>query len=213
MSLLMCPIRSCGCLCRPRLKSSLFTLLSLLQPRHLPVSPPPHKRRTLLDKKTVALRRSPRKTAAVHTVTPPTPKKVKQRSKIARNKALLLSQRAQKIRQAARIAKQKQAAARRQKQLRALLQRYQGEIVHAIAQNWVLPPEVDKRLSCQLLISTDRGGVVRQVQISRSSGNIQFDRSAVTAVMKASPLPVPDASALSSQFRSLRLTVRPDGQT
>ncbi|QLH41403.1 MAG: cell envelope integrity protein TolA [Coxiellaceae bacterium] len=44
----------------------------------------------------------------------------------------------------------------------------------------------------------------------RSSGNSALDNSAVSAVFKTSPLPVPTDAELFDKFRELRLTVRPE---
>jgi colicin import membrane protein len=48
------------------------------------------------------------------------------------------------------------------------------------------------------------------VKISRSSGNDALDRSAMAAVFKASPLPVPTDPTLLASFRELNLILRPD---
>ncbi|MGB6976220.1 MAG: cell envelope integrity protein TolA [Gammaproteobacteria bacterium] len=95
-------------------------------------------------------------------------------------------------------------------QQQGVLDKYKAMIVQAISQNWLVPDNVDKSLSCQLLIQLGPGGVVLSVQIIRSSGNSVLDRSAQAAVYKTSPLPVPQNPALFDKFRSLRLTVRPE---
>ena len=51
-----------------------------------------------------------------------------------------------------------------------------------------LPPG----LECELTVRTIPGGEVINVSISRSSGNEIFDRRAMAAVEKASPLPLPE---------------------
>ncbi len=57
-------------------------------------------------------------------------------------------------------------------------------------------------LECILRVSLVPGGTVTGVSISKSSGNDIFDRRAVNATQKASPLPVPDDVAT---FERLRL--------
>ncbi len=49
------------------------------------------------------------------------------------------------------------------------------------------------------------------VQIAKSSGDPVLDRSAQTAVLKASPLPVPSKGTDFESFREFNLTVRPEG--
>ncbi|WP_181919624.1 cell envelope integrity protein TolA [Alkalilimnicola ehrlichii] len=53
-------------------------------------------------------------------------------------------------------------------------------------------------------------GEVLDVDIRESSGNTTFDRSAVTAVRRASPLPVPSDQDSFEQFRSFNLRFIPD---
>lgn len=86
--------------------------------------------------------------------------------------------------------------------------KYKAMIVQAISQHWVMPPNLQKDLTCQLLIKVAPGGVVLSVTVVSTSGNSLLDRSAETAVLKTSPLPVP-TGPLFDNFRTLRLTVKP----
>ena len=52
--------------------------------------------------------------------------------------------------------------------------------------------------------------MVLNVSVLKSSGNEALDRSAIAAVNKASPLPVPKDSAAFSAFRNFTLTVKPE---
>jgi colicin import membrane protein len=54
------------------------------------------------------------------------------------------------------------------------------------------------------------GGVVLDVQVTRSSGDVSLDRSARDAVFKASPLPVPENASEFNQFRQFVLKVKPE---
>lgn len=89
--------------------------------------------------------------------------------------------------------------------------RFKALILNAIGKQWIIPPGTDRTLSCQLLIKLAADGSVLNVTVSRSSGNPILDRSAITAVMKASPLPMPQNPLLMSQFKELQLTVKPEG--
>ncbi|AZV74554.1 cell envelope integrity protein TolA [Coxiella burnetii] len=94
-------------------------------------------------------------------------------------------------------------------QMQGVLNQYKAQIIQAIQQQWIVPANANKNLSCILLIRLAPGGAVLSVETARSSGDPVLDRSARVAVFKASPLPVPKDSATFSEFRELRLTVRP----
>lgn len=94
-------------------------------------------------------------------------------------------------------------------QIQGVLNRYKAQIIQAIEQQWIVPTDTDKNLSCILLIRLVPGGNVLSVETVQSSGDAVLDRSARVAVFKASPLPVPKNTAAFSEFRELRLTVRP----
>lgn len=90
------------------------------------------------------------------------------------------------------------------------IDKYRLLITQSIGQNWIVPDNVDKHLSCELIIRVAPGGAVLSVTLAKSSGNPTLDRSAQTAVMKASPLPVPTDGTLFNKFRELSLVVRPE---
>lgn len=91
------------------------------------------------------------------------------------------------------------------------IDKYRQKIIQAISQKWLMPDVNDQSLVCKLLVHLGPGGVVVSVDIIKESGDSALDRSARTAVIKASPLPVPESSELFDKFRSLRLTFRPQG--
>ena len=88
--------------------------------------------------------------------------------------------------------------------------KYRHLILQSIAQQWIVPPELNKHLETKLAVHLAPGGMVLEVVIVKSSGNPVLDRSAQTAVYKASPLPVPK-NGLFNTFRQINLTVRPEG--
>ncbi len=95
---------------------------------------------------------------------------------------------------------------------RGEINRYTAQITQAIGEHWIIPVGADPSLSCRLDITLAEGGEVLSVNLVRSSGNPALDRSAVTAVLQASPLPVPTGADF-SLFRHIRLTVRPESVT
>jgi len=67
-------------------------------------------------------------------------------------------------------------------------------------------------LTCRLAVQAIPGGEVISVTLSESSGNEIFDRRAITAVEKASPLPLPADPALFDrlQLRNFLFTFAPE---
>jgi colicin import membrane protein len=88
--------------------------------------------------------------------------------------------------------------------------KYKALIVNAIGRNWILPENVDSSLSSQFRIRLAPDGMVLEVTLTRSSGDPLLDRSAQTAIYKASPLPVPTDAETFNLFRDISLTVRPE---
>lgn len=89
--------------------------------------------------------------------------------------------------------------------------KYKAAVLQAISSNWIVPDGVAKGATCLLLVSVAPGGVVLEVKLLQSSGNTVLDRSAQTAVLKSSPLPVPTDPILFDSFRTIKLIVRPEG--
>ena len=114
-------------------------------------------------------------------------------------------------------ARQKQLAEQQAEQERAqqgqdqaLLQSITANIYRSVVSNYNvsgLPPG----LECVLIVRTVPGGEVVSVSISQSSGNEIFDRRAINAVQKASPLPLPEDTATFERLglRQIRLPFRP----
>lgn len=93
--------------------------------------------------------------------------------------------------------------------LQGEVDKYKGIILQAIGQQWIVP-NTTKDISCKLRIRLAPGGVLLNVKLLRSSGDPALDRSAIAAVNKASPLPVPTDPAVFDQFREIDLTVHPN---
>ncbi|MBA3536485.1 MAG: cell envelope integrity protein TolA [Tatlockia sp.] len=88
--------------------------------------------------------------------------------------------------------------------------KYKAMILNAIGQKWIKPENVDRSLSSQFRIRLAPDGAVLAVSLTRSSGDAILDRSAQTAIYKASPLPVPRDASTFELFRDINLTVRPE---
>lgn len=121
-------------------------------------------------------------------------------------------------RNAAALAQKQQAAQQQQAamdaaksaQLAGEVDKYKALIINAIGRQWILPDNVDSHLSSQFRIRLAPNGAVLEVSLTRSSGDAILDRSAQSAIYKASPLPVPGDPQMFSVFREISLTVRPE---
>lgn len=82
-------------------------------------------------------------------------------------------------------------------------------IQQKVKQNWIQPSLPASGLSCKIQVKVIPGGEVIDARVTRSSGTSAFDRSAETAVLKASPLPVPTEPALFSRFRTFEFIFKP----
>ncbi len=88
--------------------------------------------------------------------------------------------------------------------------KYKALIIQAIGEQWLVPPQANKNLYCELMIRVAPGGMVLDVQVTKSSGDTALDSSARAAVLKASPLPVPDDADAFAAFRQFVLKVKPE---
>lgn len=88
--------------------------------------------------------------------------------------------------------------------------KYKALILQAISQHWIIPTQANKHLYCELMIRTAPGGMVLDVQVTKSSGDPSLDSSARAAVLKASPLPVPADANDFDAFRQFVLKVKPE---
>lgn len=99
----------------------------------------------------------------------------------------------------------------RQKQIQSEIERYTQLITQAVGRHWILPENFDEKTYCIFIIKLAPNGSVLDVKLVRSSGDELLDRSARSAVYKASPLPVPKDPEVFATFREIRLKVRPEG--
>ncbi len=68
---------------------------------------------------------------------------------------------------------------------------YYAKVTKAIWQNWVFPETSNKNLEAVISIRIMKDGFVQVTRIEKSSGNGLFDRSALRAIAKASPVTPP----------------------
>lgn len=88
--------------------------------------------------------------------------------------------------------------------------KYKALILQAISEHWIIPTQADKKRYCELMIHLAPGGMVLDVQVTKTSGDPALDSSARAAVLKASPLPVPNDHEAFEAFRRFVLKVKPE---
>lgn len=136
-------------------------------------------------------------------------KKLKQKNIQAALEKEMKEMKAQALQQQM-LQEQKRLANIQTQQMRGVVDKYKALILQTISQHWLIPANVNKKLTAHLLIRVAPGEMVLDVQLIKSSGDDALDRSARAAVFKASPLPVPrDAEAFES-FRQFVLKVKPE---
>lgn len=83
-------------------------------------------------------------------------------------------------------------------------------IKRKVQNSWLRPPSASsKDLQATVRVRLNDNGSVLLVQVLKSSGNAAFDRSVVSAVNKADPLPMPKSRTLISEFREFTFIFRP----
>ena len=79
-----------------------------------------------------------------------------------------------------------------------------------VNQKWIRPISLKGKFQCVIKVKLFPGGGVMDARVIKSSGNAVFDRSAVNAVWKAEPLPVPKDPALFAKFKSFSFIFKPE---
>jgi colicin import membrane protein len=129
------------------------------------------------------------------------------------------AEQAAKEKAAAEAARQREAEqalqaqlAEEQAQARAehALSGYIPQIQNKIQRNWLRPAGSAGGLSCLIRVKLIPGGEVVDAKVVRSSGDPLFDRSVETAVLKASPLPMPADATMFKYFREIDFNFNPD---
>lgn len=136
-------------------------------------------------------------------------KELQKELKDAKHAKTFKSQMAKSLEQELQSEQDRLASSQAQK-MSGIVNKYKALILQAIAQHWLVPNGVNKNLSSQLLIRVSQGGTVLDVQLVKSSGDDALDRSARTAVFKASPLPVPADAEEFALFKEFILKVKPE---
>ena len=169
---------------------------------HTVKSPTQHK--SVVHKKVVhAKQPAPSKTVSTHKAVikkvSPATKKPEVKKTLSKQTTITTEKKVAASHTSAAVATQHPAA-----MSQAEINRYKIRLTQAISHHWIIPAGADPSLSCQLLIIVAADGGVLDVTVARPSGNPALDRTAVTAVLQASPLPVPSGVDF-SQFHHIYL--------
>ncbi|MDS4021699.1 MAG: cell envelope integrity protein TolA, partial [Candidatus Competibacter sp.] len=113
--------------------------------------------------------------------------------------------------EARKLAAELAAREAREQFIKEAVARHAAIIRQRVERNWSLPPGSSANQSCTLRIAMTPSGAVTDVQIVQGSGDIAFDNSAVAAVQKASPLPVPPDPDVLAKFRTFNFRFKPGG--
>jgi colicin import membrane protein len=93
--------------------------------------------------------------------------------------------------------------------VQSVLGEYIGYIADRVERSWLRPPGSPGGLKCTVNVKLIPGGDVVSARVVQSSGDPVFDDSAEKAVLKASPLPVPDDPSIAKHFRDFNFVFRP----
>jgi len=96
-------------------------------------------------------------------------------------------------------------------QRRALseLEKFIPYIQQKVQNNWIRPPGSPPGLVCVVNVRLIPGGEVVSAKVVQGSGDPVFDRSVESAVLKASPLPLPNDATLFRHFREINFKFNP----
>lgn len=93
------------------------------------------------------------------------------------------------------------------------LDQYIPIIRQKVGRNWNRPAGLRDSIEASVNVRLSQAGEVLSARIIKSSGNPVFDRSVENAVLKASPLPIPQEQGVNEQFRNMTLNFKPQDMT
>lgn len=97
--------------------------------------------------------------------------------------------------------------------VQSALGQYIPIIQQKVGRNWNRPAGLRDSIEAHVNVRLSQAGEVLSARIVKSSGNPVFDRSVENAVLKASPLPIPQEQGVNDRFRNMNLRFRPEDMT
>lgn len=99
---------------------------------------------------------------------------------------------------------------RLQRRVNDALAQYIPIIKQKVSRNWNRPEILSSNIEAHVNVRLSQSGEVISARVVKSSGNPVFDRSVENAVLKASPLPIPQDRGVNEEFRNLKLIFKPE---
>lgn len=99
------------------------------------------------------------------------------------------------------------------RRVESALDQYIPIIRQKVGRNWNRPGGLRDSIEASVNVRLSQTGEVISARIVKSSGNPVFDRSVENAVLKASPLPIPQEQGVNEQFRNMTLNFKPQDMT
>lgn len=99
------------------------------------------------------------------------------------------------------------------RRVESALGQYIPIIQQKVGRNWNRPAGLRDNIEAHVNVRLSQAGEVLSARIVKSSGNPVFDRSVENAVLKASPLPIPQEQGVNDRFRNMNLRFRPEDMT
>lgn len=109
---------------------------------------------------------------------------------------------------ARRVAEQKKLAENKTKTRQTLIKTTVTKIQTQVLNKWIRPKGIYQNISCVIELRVKSNGVISSVIVSESSGDRVFDQSAIIAIRRSSPLPIP--AKLRDTFKHFKFTFRPN---
>ncbi|MFO1433069.1 MAG: cell envelope integrity protein TolA [Candidatus Competibacteraceae bacterium] len=95
--------------------------------------------------------------------------------------------------------------------IRAEVGKYAALFRSKVERSWSIPPGSTSGSICLLKIELQPDGKIQNVNVTQSSGDAAFDRSAVAAVRRAAPFSLPDNPDAAARFKSFTFKFNPRG--
>jgi TonB family protein len=103
------------------------------------------------------------------------------------------------------------AAAKNAAQLQGQISQSIQAVRLKVNRSWIRPMTAQSGLKCRVRVRSSPNGDVTEAQVIQSSGEPLFDTSVHNAILKASPLPVPeDQELFTKNFSNFTFTFDPD---
>jgi colicin import membrane protein len=117
----------------------------------------------------------------------------------------LEAEQAEKARQQAQAAAMQAQRAREERLFNDAVSRIRGKI----KRNVIMPPDIKGNPEAEFQITLLPTGEVLHARMVRSSGHAAYDAAVERAILKSSPLPLPEDRSLFDRFREFNLKFRP----